>query len=148
LRSRGTPIHTLRVPAGIVQVGYDGGRQGDMTTINARSEWAPEFAIHDVDSVDELAAADPGDYSDDVEHYLWTWTDRAAGEIRARMFAPRLGVIEDEATGAAAVRITDYLSRDLVITQGKGSVIETQWSPEGWVRIAGRVVDDGVTHID
>jgi predicted PhzF superfamily epimerase YddE/YHI9 len=148
LRSRGTAIHTLRVPAGIVQVGYDGGRQGDMTTINARSEWAPEFAIHDVDSVDELAAADPGDYSDDVEHYLWTWTDRAAGEIRARMFAPRLGVIEDEATGAAAVRITDYLSRDLVITQGKGSVIETQWSPEGWVRIAGRVVDDGVTHID
>ena len=64
------------------------------------------------------------------------------------MFAPYLGIIEDEATGAAAVRITDYLSRDLMITQGKGSVIETQWSPEGWVRIAGRVVDDGVTHID
>jgi predicted PhzF superfamily epimerase YddE/YHI9 len=61
------------------------------------------------------------------------------------MFAPNLGVPEDEATGAAAVRMTDYLSRDLTITQGKGSVIETTWSPEGWVRVAGRVVNDGVT---
>ena len=48
---------------------------------------------------------------------------------------------EDEATGAAAVRITDYLSRDLTIVQGKGSVIYTRWSPEGWVHIAGRVVE-------
>lgn len=148
LRSRGTPIHTLRVPAGLVQVRYDAGRHGDMTMISARSEWAPEFAIYDLDSVDELAAADPGEYSDDVEHYLWTWTDKAAAEIRARMFAPHLGIVKDEATGAAAVRITDYLSRDLMITQGKGSVIETEWSPDGWVRVAGRVVDDGITHID
>jgi predicted PhzF superfamily epimerase YddE/YHI9 len=57
-------------------------------------------------------------------------------------------VPEDEATGAAAVRITDYLSRDLTIVQGKGSVIDTQWSPEGWVRIAGRVVNDGTKQID
>jgi hypothetical protein len=43
------------------------------------------------------------------------------------------------------VRMTDYLSRDLTITQGKGSVIRTTWSPEGWVQVAGRVVDDGAT---
>jgi len=42
--------------------------------------------------------------------------------------------------------MTEYLSRDLTITQGKGSVIQTTWSPEGWVQVAGRVVDDGVTH--
>ena len=59
-----------------------------------------------------------------------------------------LGVPEDEATGAAAVRITDYLSRDLEIVQGKGSVISTEWSPEGWVRVAGRVVSDGTKQID
>jgi len=62
------------------------------------------------------------------------------------MFAANLGVAEDEATGLAAVRMTEYLSRDLTITQGKGSVIQTTWSPEGWVQVAGRVVDDGVTH--
>ncbi|MGB6209464.1 PhzF family phenazine biosynthesis protein [Mycobacterium sp.] len=141
LRARGTPIRTLQVPAGIVQVSYD----DDVTTISARSEWAPEFAIYDVGSLDDLAAADPADFPDDVSHYLWAWIDESAGSLRARVFCENLGVPEDEATGSAAVRITDYLSRDLTITQGKGSAIHTTWSPEGWVRVSGRVVDDGVT---
>ena len=142
LRELGTPIRTLQVPAGIVQVSYE----NDVTAIHARSEWAPEFAIHDLESLDDLAAANPADFPDDIQHYLWTWTDKSAGSLRSRMFAASLGVPEDEATGSAAVRITDYLSRDLTITQGKGSVIETTWNPEGWVRVAGRVVNDGVTH--
>jgi predicted PhzF superfamily epimerase YddE/YHI9 len=144
LRDRSTPIHTLRVPAGVVQVAYE----DDVTAVSARSEWAPEFAIYDIESTDELFAADPSDYPDDIQNYLWTWTDRERGEIRSRMFAANLGIVEDEATGAAAVRITDYLSRDLTIVQGKGSMIYTQWSPEGWVRIAGRVVSDGIKQID
>jgi len=130
-------------PAGIVQVSYD----DDVTAIRARAEWSPEFAIHDLDSLDELAAANPADFPDDVPHYLWAWADEPAGSVRARLFAANLGVAEDEATGSAAVRVTDYLSRDLTITQGKGSVIQTTWSPEGWVRVAGRVVDDGVRHV-
>ena len=64
------------------------------------------------------------------------------------MFAPRLGIREDEATGAAAVRITEYLSRDLTIVQGQGSIIQTTWSAEGWVQVAGRVADDGARQID
>ncbi|TBM83147.1 PhzF family phenazine biosynthesis protein, partial [Mycolicibacterium smegmatis] len=36
----------------------------------------------------------------------------------------------------------------LTITQGKGSLIHTTWSPEGWVRVAGRVVSDGVAQLD
>ena len=144
LRDRGTPVRTLQVPAGLVQVTYE----DDVTAVSARSEWAPEFAIYDLASTDELFAADPDDYPDDIQNYLWTWIDRERGAIRSRMFAANLGVPEDEATGAAAVRITDYLSRDLTILQGKGSVIDTQWSPEGWVRIAGRVVSDGSKQID
>jgi predicted PhzF superfamily epimerase YddE/YHI9 len=144
LRERGSPINTLQVPAGIVQV----SRHGDLTAISAPAEWAPEFAIHDLGSLDALFAADPADFPDDIAHYLWTWTDRSAGALRARMFASNLGVREDEATGSAAMRITDYLSRDLTIVQGRGSVIETTWSPEGWVRVAGRVVNDGVTQVD
>ncbi|OSC42215.1 PhzF family phenazine biosynthesis protein [Mycobacterium decipiens] len=144
LRENGTPINTLQVPAGIVQVSY----QSDLTAISARSEWAPELAIHDLDSVDVLAAADPADFPDDTAHYLWTWTDQSASSIRARVFAANLGVVEDEATGSAAIRITDYLSRDLTITQGKGSLIQTTWSPEGWVRVAGRAVSDGVAQVD
>jgi predicted PhzF superfamily epimerase YddE/YHI9 len=144
LRSIGTPIRTLQVPAGIVQVSYD----DDITAISARAQWAPEFAIHDLESLDALAAADAADFPDDVAHYLWTWIDESAGSLRSRLFAANLGVTEDEATGSAAVRMTDYLSRDLTITQGKGSVIETTWSPQGWVRVAGRVVNDGVRHVD
>jgi predicted PhzF superfamily epimerase YddE/YHI9 len=144
LRDRSTPVHTLQVPAGIVQVAYE----DDLTAVSARSEWAPEFAIYDLKSTDELFAADPDDYPDDIQNYLWTWSDRDRGVLRSRMFAANLGVPEDEATGAAAVRITDYLSRDLTIVQGKGSVIYTQWSAEGWVRIAGRVVSDGIRQID
>lgn len=144
LADRGTPIHTLQVPAGIVQVSYD----GDRTVIRARAEWSPEFAIHELASVDDLLAAEPDDYADDTEHYLWAWLDRESGHIRARMFATDLGVPEDEATGSAAARITDYLSRDLTITQGKGSQIYTTWNAEGWVLVAGRVVSDGVRQLD
>jgi len=143
LRENGSTLRTLQVPAGIVQVAYD----GDLTAVSARSDWAPEFAIHEVSSLDELAAADPSDFPDDTQHYVWTWTDRDKGEVRARMFAAILGVPEDEATGAAAVRLTDYLSRDLTIVQGRGSVIHTRWSPEGWVRVAGRVVSDGARQL-
>lgn len=143
LRRNGTPVRTLQVPAGIVPIGYD----GDRTAISARSEWAPEFAIHELDSLDDLTAASPAAFPRDTNNYLWTWTDRDSGALRARMFVPGLGVPEDEATGSAAVRMTDYLSRDLTITQGRGSVIQTTWSADGWVRIAGRVVDDGAMKV-
>jgi predicted PhzF superfamily epimerase YddE/YHI9 len=148
LRENGWAIKTLQVPAGIVQVSHGAGAQGDCTGITARSEWAPEFAVHEFDSADDVLAVDPADYPADTAHYLWAWTDRSAGSLRARMFAANLGVAEDEATGSAAMRITDYLSRDLRITQGRGSVIETAWNPEGWVAVAGRVVNDGVRRVD
>lgn len=147
LRDLGTPVNTLQVPAGLVQVGHDQRPDGDFTVITARAEWAPDFSIYDLDSVEDVLAADPDDYGEDVEHYLWAWIDESEGSIRSRLFASHLGIPEDEATGAGAVRITDYLSRDVSITQGKGSQIRTQWSADGWVKVAGRVVDDGVRQI-
>jgi predicted PhzF superfamily epimerase YddE/YHI9 len=140
----GAPIRTLQVPAGVVQVRYD----NDLTWVSARSDWAPDFAIHELESLEDLAAARPSDFSDDAAHYLWAWIDQSAGALRSRLFAAILGVPEDEATGSAAVRITDYLGRDLSIIQGRGSVIDTVWSPQGWGQVAGRVVNDGVRQID
>jgi predicted PhzF superfamily epimerase YddE/YHI9 len=144
LAERGTPIRTLQVPAGIVQISYDDA----LTVVRARAEWSPEFALHELDSVDDVLASEPGDYPDDAEHYLWAWLDRDGGHVRSRMFASDLGVPEDEATGSAAARLTEYLSRDLTITQGRGSQIYTTWNAEGWVLVAGRVVSDGARRLD
>lgn len=148
LKDRGTPVNTLQVPAGVVKVSYETHADGEFTVITARAEWAPDFSIYDMASIEDVLDADPDDYRDAVEHYLWAWTDESAGAIRSRMFAQDLGIPEDEATGSAAVRITDYLSRDLVITQGKGSELRTGWSSDGWVTVAGRVTDDGLRRLD
>lgn len=148
LRNRGTPVNTLQVPAGIVQVAFEHRPDGEFTVISARADWAPAFAIHDLGSVEDVMAADPDDYGDDVAHVAWAWIDQAKGFVRARVFASNLGVPEDEATGAAAVRLTEHLSRDVSITQGKGSQIRTKWSADGWVKVAGRVVDDDVRQLD
>jgi predicted PhzF superfamily epimerase YddE/YHI9 len=147
LRQRGTPVNTLRVPAGIVQVSRDVQPDGDFTVISARAEWAPDFTLHEMDSVEDVLDARPDDFGDAVEHYVWAWIDEARGAIRSRMFAAELGIPEDEATGAGAVRITEHLSRDLSITQGRGSQLRTNWSADGWVRVAGRVVYDGTRTI-
>ena len=143
LKGRGLPIRTLQVPAGIITVGYE----GDVTTVRARADWAPEFIVRELASPEDVTRADPDEYSD-FAYYIWAWIDEPRGQLRSRMFASDLGVAEDEATGAAAVRITDILSRDLTITQGRGSIIHTWWSPEGWVKVGGRVVDDGTVRAD
>ncbi|MCF6386246.1 PhzF family phenazine biosynthesis protein [Mycobacterium sp. MBM] len=148
LKQRGTPVRTLHVPAGLVQAEYRSEGDGEYTVVRARSDWAPDMVIYQLESADQVLAADPSDYTDDVEHYLWAWTDEDMGALRSRMFAPHLGIAEDEATGAAAVRITDHLSRDLLITQGQGSEIRTWWDPTGWVKIAGRVVADAGVAVD
>jgi predicted PhzF superfamily epimerase YddE/YHI9 len=145
LKDRGMPIHTLQVPAGVVAVSYE----DDVTNVRSRANWAPEFMFHELASPDDVTSADPDDFSDDAAHYIWAWIDEAGGRMRSRMFGgAALGVVEDEATGSAAVRITDILSRNLTIIQGKGSVIHTWWSPEGWVKVGGRVVDEGDIRVD
>ncbi|MQY25256.1 hypothetical protein NRB56_08120 [Nocardia sp. RB56] len=58
------------------------------------------------------------------------------------MFAPAFGIEEDEATGAAAIALTSKLRRSLLITQGDGSQLFTEWDSDGWVRLGGRVVAD------
>ncbi len=144
-RSVGTPVHTLQVPAGIVAVRYHADSTGDLTSVVAAfgvgaGVRRPRGAVGGASLRPPTPTTTPTTSSTTCGPGL----DRDRGQIRARMFANELGVPEDEATGAAAVRITDHLSRDLRITQGKGSQIFTTWNPDGWVGVAGRVVSDGV----
>ncbi|MGW0249482.1 PhzF family phenazine biosynthesis protein [Nocardia goodfellowii] len=139
---QGTPVRTLDVPAGAVAVDY----ADTLTWITARGEWAPDFTFHEVGDADELAALRPEDYAVG-QHYFWTWTNEHRGHLRSRMFAPAMGIAEDEATGAAAVAITARLRRGLAITQGAGSHIFTEWDSDGWVRLGGRVVSETVVDL-
>lgn len=142
LRDRGTPVRSLQLPVGVVEVEYT----AKLTIIRAFADWTPEFVMHHLMSPQDVVDADPSDYLDDFPHYVWAWINRDAGHVRSRSFAPELGVREDEATGAAAIRISEHLSRDLTITQGKGSVIHTEWSATGWVCLGGRVLCSGIAH--
>jgi predicted PhzF superfamily epimerase YddE/YHI9 len=135
LRHLGTPVTMLRPPAGEVLTWTD----EDLTWVRARAEWAPEMELRQyatVAEVDALTGAPDG-----VPFlYAWAWADEQAGDVRSRAFAPGKGITEDEATGAAAVRLTAVLGRGLLIRQGAGSELLTRTRPDGMVDLAGRAV--------
>ena len=63
--------------------------------------------------------------------------------MRSRVFPRRLGIAEDEATGAAAVRLCGLLDRPIDILQGRGSRLLARPVGDGWVELSGRsVLDD------
>ncbi|MET9442790.1 PhzF family phenazine biosynthesis protein [Streptomyces sp. NPDC006610] len=129
----------LDVPELVTRAGVLGARQdGEFSWIEARAEWAAPRVLRQYATaaeVDDLPVPPPGDWI-----YAWAWEDEAAGRIRARGFPGRGdGVDEDEATGSAALQLTERLGRALNITQGAGSQILTAPQPYGWTEIGGRV---------
>jgi predicted PhzF superfamily epimerase YddE/YHI9 len=137
LAARGTPVTVLREVAGDVGVGQD---DASGTWITARAEWAPAFTWHDLAAPGDVDAIDPARFTEG-QHYAWAWIDESAGRLRSRMFAPEMGIVEDQATGAAAVALTGRLRRDLDILQGAGCRLATRWR-DGLVDLGGRVVAD------
>jgi len=135
LAEQGAPARTLQVAAGDVAVRYD----GDITWITGRASWAPEFEWHQLDRPADVDALDATAFIEGA-HYAWAWIDEEAGHLRSRMFAPAMSIVEDEATGAAAVRITELLERDLAIDQGAGSRLLTRRGDDGWIAVGGRTV--------
>ncbi|MFD8072264.1 PhzF family phenazine biosynthesis protein [Streptomyces sp. NPDC059718] len=125
----------LRPPAGEVKAWTEGA----FTWVRGRAEWASGRRTQRFGSpeeVDALPAPPPGE----GWLYAWAWADEAAGRVRARAFPRRGdGIVEDEATGAAALVLTGELGRPLDVRQGVGSQILTRFHPDGTVDIGGRV---------
>jgi predicted PhzF superfamily epimerase YddE/YHI9 len=125
----------LRPPAGDVPTWQD----GELRWIRARPEWAPEMALQQYDSPDAVDALDGAPdglgFAD-----CWAWVDQEAGVVRARVFVPEEGIPEDEATGAAALRLCAELGRAIEIRQGKGSVLHARPGTDGTVEVGGRVL--------
>lgn len=130
-------VTALRPPAGEVPArAYASGAH-----VAGRPEWAPPFELVELDSPAAVEAlTGPPDGHDLV--MAWAWSGPAT--VRARVFPLRLGIVEDEATGAAAVRLGALLDRPLTIHQGAGSMLEVRPLPDGLVEIGGRVVLDDV----
>jgi predicted PhzF superfamily epimerase YddE/YHI9 len=128
------PVATLCVPAGDVATWQD----GELTWIRARAAWVHPIELKhlgapaEVDALALQAMGDPG-------RYAWAWEDEATGRLRSRYFATDVGILEDEATGAAAVVMGDRLGRPLTIRQGVGSELYVR--PDratGTVAVGGR----------
>ncbi len=133
LAEEGTRVSVLRPPAGEVPVRFEDG----LTFIIGRPEWAPSFQHIELGSPAEVEALEgPPDGHDLVG--VWAWEDREAGVARVRVFAPRVGVVEDEATGSHAVGLAAWLGRRITIRQGQGSLILAEPQPDGSVEIGGR----------
>lgn len=135
LRAEGFEVDVLRPAAGDVPTRRDGG----FGWIRARPEWATGRRTRRHESAAEVdALAVPPETDGWV--YAWAWQDEAAGRVRARAFPGRGdGVVEDEATGAAAIVLTGELGRPLDIRQGAGSQILTRPRPDGTIEVGGRV---------
>jgi predicted PhzF superfamily epimerase YddE/YHI9 len=139
LRERGFAVSELRVPAGEAAVRYEGGD----AFVAGRPEWGPPWELDELASPAAVEALEgPPDGHDLVS--AWAWLDEPAGVVRARVFGPRVGVPEDEATGSAAVRLCAALGRPLDIRQGRASRILARPLDGGWAEIGGRSVLDGV----
>ena len=137
-RERGA-VATLRPPAGEVPVREEGG----LTFAAGHPDWMPEFEFVEVGSPAEVEALrGPPEGHDAVG--VWAWVDEGAGVVRERVFCPRYGIDEDEATGSAAITLSARLGRELDIRQGAGSRILARPLDDGMVEIGGRVELDEV----
>lgn len=127
-------LEQLTLPVGEIAARHD----REFTWITARAEWAPPRTLRQHASaadVDGLAVPEPGEWI-----YAWAWEDEETGRVRARGFPGRGdGIDEDEATGAAAILLTQQLQRPLTITQGRGSRLLTRPLPHGLIELGGRV---------
>ena len=134
LRRTGRPVDVVRVRAGDVRT----WREGELTWIRARPEWAPEFRFVELATAGEVEALRPPPPGD-PGYYAWAWLDAGIGLVRSRLFANEFGIPEDEATGAAAVRLGARHGIPLTIRQGRGSELHVRPGPDGTVEVGGRV---------
>ncbi len=127
-------VTILHPPAGEVPARVD----GDIAFITGHPDWAPPFEHLELESPVAVEVLDGPPEGHDLVG-VWSWEDESSGYLRARVFAPRLGVEEDEATGAHAVRLTARLGREVLIRQGVGSLISARPNDDGTVEIGGLV---------
>lgn len=136
LAPAGRPVEVLRpLRAAPVPTWQD----GEHSWIRARTADAPSLEFVQLSAPAEVEAMRVPPNPPYDRHEFWAWIDEPAGELRARFFAPALGIVEDEATGSAALVLASRLGRAVTIRQGRGSVIQARPAAEGAADVGGRV---------
>ncbi len=130
-------VAALRPPAGEVSA----RAETDGAHVAGRPQWAPPFQLAELASPAAVEALEgpPGGHD-----LVMAWAPAGPATVRARVFAARLGIVEDEATGSAAVRLGALLGRPVTIHQGAGSAIDVRPLSDGLIEIGGSVVLDEV----
>jgi predicted PhzF superfamily epimerase YddE/YHI9 len=134
MRERGSPPAILRPRAGEVPVRFD----GELTWVTARPEWSPPWQFEQAGSAAEIDSM-PAGGEGRVETGVWAWLDEEAGIARERVFVNASGIVEDEATGSAALMLCSELGREIEIRQGEGSVIRARPLANGLAEVGGCV---------
>ncbi len=137
LRRQESGVFELRPPGGLVSAWRDeAGRAWVDSPLATLPDWTL-VELGSPEAVEELT----GPLNPDHDHVVyWAWLE--IGFIRARCFAPRFGVAEDEATGSAALRLTAFLGEPLQIRQGKGSLLHARPLDTERACVGGTVVED------
>jgi predicted PhzF superfamily epimerase YddE/YHI9 len=142
LASAGVEVPVLRPPAGDVPTWAEDG----LRWVRGRTAWSPEWERIRLDAATEVAAPRGPVYRHDFTQF-WAWEDEAAGRVRARVFSGRVGVPEDEACGAASLRLAELLGRPVAIRHGEGSLVRARPGPDGTVELGGLVALDEVREV-
>ena len=137
LREQGAEPGALRPPAGELGVRFE----GEEVFVSADPEWSPPFEFVELGEPAEVRALD-GPPGMGGEVYAWSWIDKSKGAIRARSFAPGVGIAEDEATGSAALTLSARIGREIRVQQGRGSQITARPLEDGRAEVGGRTVLD------
>lgn len=110
------------------------------------------YLVVEAPDVDTVAALDVADVDGLDSVYVWAW-EKPGETVRARFFAPGMGVPEDPATGSAAVALVRTLGDEtgsIIVHQGEDigrpSSIEVSWDGDA-VTIGGKVRDLGISTV-
>lgn len=118
-RETGTPPSLLQPPSGPTPTWTD----GPMTWVTGSLAGTPPWWHERLAAVADVEALDGPQRPEQDLTQLWAWEDEAAGTVRARVFAGRLDIAEDEACGSASMRLAAALGRPLTVRHGAGSMI-------------------------
>ena len=143
VRHTGRQVAELNPPAGPVPTWVEDG----FVWICGRGADGPPWRLHKVpDSAIVEEMTEPPDPSQDADMF-WAWADQDKSEVRARVFASRYNVNEDEATGSACLLLAHQIGRAITVHQGNGSLILARPGPDGTAEIGGLVTQDRISEI-